>query len=369
MLIGVDASRATAEQRTGTENYTLHLVQSLLELDQRNRYRLYFNHKPADGLLPSTERCEQRIIPFPRLWTHLRLSTEIARSAPDVLFVPAHVLPVVHPRRSVVTVHDLGYLYYPEAHTAWARRYLRWSTAYNAANAAHVVADSTATRDDLVRHGLARAESITVAYPGLNPLFRRVEDAGARGPVLERYRIAFPYVLYVGTLHPRKNLGVVLEALSELVRSGQDVHWVMAGKKGWLYEPLFTRVRELGLEERVHLLGFVADEDLPALFSGATAFVMPSLYEGFGLPVLEAMACGCPVLCSNVSSLPEVAGDAAVLLNPHQPREWAQALAALVDDRARREEMVQRAYQQSARFTWGDCAATVLRVLEMVGQR
>jgi len=369
MLIGVDASRATPEQRTGTENYTLHLLRSLLELDQNNRYRLYFSQSPAKGLLPSNTLSEERIIPFPRLWTHLRLSAEMVQAAPDVLFVPAHVLPVVHPKRSVVTVHDLGYLYYPQAHTPWARRYLNWSTAFNAANAAHIVVDSVATRNDLVKHNLASAESITVAYPGLNPSFKRVDDENARRAVLERYRISFPYVLYIGTLHPRKNLDVVLGALSELLSSGLDVHWVIVGKKGWLYESLFARVRELALEERVHFLGFVVDADLPALLSGSQAFVLPSLYEGFGFPVLEAMACGCPVLCSNTSSLPEVAGEAAVLLDPHLPEQWAQALASVLTDQVRRQELVRRGYLQSERFSWRSCAATVLHVLETVGQR
>ena len=369
MLIGVDASRATAQQRTGTENYALHLLRSLLELDQSNRYRLYFNERPSAGLVPSTGRCEERTIPFPRLWTHVRLSAEMVQSAPEVLFVPSHVLPVVHPRCSVVTVHDLGYLYYPQAHTPWARRYLRWSTAFNAANAAHIVADSAATRDDLVKQGLARPESITVAYPGLNPLFRAASDESLRRSVLERYQINYPYVLSVGTLHPRKNLGVILEALPELLKAGQDVHWVIAGKRGWLYESLFARMRELGLEDRVHFLGFVGDADLPALYSGAMAFLLPSLYEGFGFPVLEAMACGCPVLCSNVSSLPEVAGDAAVLLDPHNSAQWAQALASVLTDPVQRRTMVRRGQEQSARFTWHSCAATVLGVLEMVGQR
>lgn len=369
MLIGIDASRATTEQRTGTENYTLYLLRSLLEQNGNNRYRLYFNQRPADGLFPSTAHSEARVIPFPRLWTHLRLSAEMVRAAPDVLFVPAHVLPIVHPRRSVVTVHDLGYLYYPEAHTPWARRYLKWSTAFNAANAAHIVADSAATRDDLIKHGLAGADSITVAYPGLDPHFKPVDDEGMRRSVLARHQITFPYVLYVGTLHPRKNLTTVVEALAQVLKSGVDLHWVIAGKKGWLHEPLFAKVRELGLDERVHWLGFVADEELPALLSSAMAFVLPSLYEGFGFPVLEAMACGCPVLCSNVSSLPEVAGDAAVLLSPHQPGEWAEALASVLTDHAWRQELVRRGYRQAARFTWRSCAATVLNVLEKVGQQ
>jgi glycosyltransferase involved in cell wall biosynthesis len=368
MLIGIDASRATATQRTGTENYSLFLLRALLELDHSNRYRLYFNQAPAAGLFPEGANSEGRTIPFPRLWTHLRLSAEMAVRPPQVLFVPSHVIPVVHPRRCVVTVHDLGYLYYPQAHGSWARRYLRWSTDYSASSAAHVVADSEATRRDLIERLHTPPERITVAYPGRDPSFAPVRDPGLLGGVLKRYRITFPYVLYVGTLHPRKNLLTMLDAMAELVRRGFDLHWVVAGKKGWLYEPLFARLRQLGLEQRVHVVGYVPDTDLPALLSGASAFVLPSLYEGFGFPVLEAMACGAAVLCSNASSLPEVAGDAAVLLDPGDIRQWTEALFRVLQDEALRRGMIERGFKQAARFSWAACAEAVLGVLEQVGR-
>jgi glycosyltransferase involved in cell wall biosynthesis len=231
-----------------------------------------------------------------------------------------------------------------------------------------VVADSEATRRDLIERLHTPPERITVAYPGRDPSFAPVRDPGLLGGVLKRYRITFPYVLYVGTLHPRKNLLTMLDAMAELVRRGFDLHWVVAGKKGWLYEPLFARLRQLGLEQRVHVVGYVPDTDLPALLSGASAFVLPSLYEGFGFPVLEAMACGAAVLCSNASSLPEVAGDAAVLLDPGDIRQWTEALFRVLQDEALRRGMIERGVKQAARFSWAACAEAVLGGLEQVGR-
>lgn len=368
LLIGIDASRATIAERTGTENYSLFLIRALLRRDQRNRYSLYLNQPPAPDLFAPAENVELRVLRFPRLWTHVRLSWEMATRAPDVLFVPAHVLPLIHPRRSVVTVHDLGYLYYPQAHTRWARWYLRWSTCYNAHAAAHVLVDSEATRRDLLQHCRAAPDRVTVVYPGYGPDFTPVRDSARIAAVRARYRIPDPYVIYVGTLQPRKNLVTLMDAMAALVAQGRAEHLVIAGKKGWLYQSLFTYVQQLGLEERIHFTGYVPQEDLSALLTGAQAFVLPSLYEGFGLPVLEAMACATPVVCSNVSSLPEVAGDAAILVNPRDTAQWVQALRCVLDDANLRSELIQKGLLQASRFSWERCAQQTLQILETVSQ-
>ncbi len=367
MLIGIDASRAAYPQRTGTENYSLFLIRGLLKLDRDNQYRLYFSLPPAPDLIPSTANAAIRTIPFPRLWTHTRLSWEMASRPPDVLLVPAHVLPLVHPRHSVVTVHDLGYLHYPQAHTRWSRWYLQWSTAHNARAATHLIADSEATKRDLIEFCQTPPDKISVVYPGYDPSFAPERDQERLEAVRERYHVPGPYVLYVGTLHPRKNLQMLLEAFAVVVQQDGDVHLVIAGKKGWLYEPLFERVQQLGLEKWVHFTGYVPQKDLPALLSGARLFVLPSLYEGFGLPVLEAMACGTPVICSNVSSLPEVAGDAAILVNPHDTAELIQALQRLLFDDALRRDLVQKGLNQVRRFSWDKCAQETLDILQDAG--
>ncbi|MGD2207579.1 MAG: glycosyltransferase family 1 protein, partial [Anaerolineae bacterium] len=341
MLIGIDASRATAAQRTGTENYSLHLIRALLTQDKAHRFRLYFNQPPLPRLLPGV--AEQRVIPLPRLWTHFRLSWEMLTHPPDLLFVPSHVLPLIHPRHSVVTVHDLGYHYYPETHTLFQNVYLRWSTRFNAHAAARVLADSQATRRDLVQFYRIPQEKIVVVYPGRDETLAPITDPALLAAVRARYRLSEPYLLYVGTLHPRKNLVRLVQAFAQLPSPQSpmsSIQLVLAGKKGWLYHEIDAEIRRLGLAERVVLTGFVPDADLPALLSGALACVFPSLHEGFGFPVLEAMACGTPVVCSNASSLPEVAGDAALLVDPLDTEALTEALVQMVTHEGLRRDLV-----------------------------
>jgi glycosyltransferase involved in cell wall biosynthesis len=368
VLIGIDASRAAKAQRTGTETYSLHLIRALVGLRSGHRFRLYTNGSPPPGLLP--DGAEVRSIPLPRLWTHARLSLEIATHPPDLLFVPAHVLPLIHGRRSVATVHDLGFLAYPEAHRAADRRYLAWSTGWNARRSSAVVADSGATRADLVRHYGVAESRVHVVYLGRDESLAPVRDSRLLAEVRARAGIGQRYLLYVGTLQPRKNLGRVVEAFVRLAGEPamSGVQLVLAGKRGWLYDELFAEVERLGLEGRVLFPGYVDQADLAALYSGALGFVYPSLYEGFGIPVLEAQACGVPVMTSNNSSLPEVAGDAALLVDPTDVEAIAEAMRRLAADDALRAELVQRGFENVKRFSWEKCARETLAVLESVGK-
>lgn len=373
MLIGIDASRAATAQATGTEVYSQHLIRALIDAAPDRYFRLYFNRPPGDDRLLA-DHVESCVIPFPRLWTHIRLSLEMARRAPDVLFVPSHVLPLLRPRRSVATIHDLGYRHFPGAHPAAQRLYLDWSTRWNARTSARVIADSRATKDDLVRFYHTPAGKIIVAYPGLDPALRRVEDPQRLQEIESRYGIAGDYLLTLGTLQPRKNLTRLIEAFSR--SQAQAYQLVIAGKKGWLYNDLFAQVSRLGLSHRVIFTGYLPDEDKPALISGATALVFPSLYEGFGFPVIEAMACGTPVVCSNTSSLPEIAGDAstgteqaaALLVDPLDVAALAAAIDRILSDSVLRWTLIARGYIKAAQFTWQACARTVLAVLEEVAQ-
>ncbi|MHB0875454.1 MAG: glycosyltransferase family 4 protein [Anaerolineae bacterium] len=356
MLIGVDASRAVARRAAGVGHYSRFLISAMSRQGRGHSLRLYANGHPAPDWLPTG--AEWRDMPWPRLWTHLRLSAEMARHAPDALFVPAHVVPPVHPTATVVTIHDLGYLYYPECHGAWQRLYLRLSTAWSAAAAAVILADSEATRCDIVRELRLPAEKVVVAYPGVTEPFRP-------RPAVEvealRLRLGLPprYLLFLGTIQPRKNLRRLMEAHGQL---SDAPPLVVAGGAGWLSEPLLRQAEEAG--ERVRLAGYVDDEDLPALLTGATAFLLPSLYEGFGMPVLEAMACGTPVLVSRNSSLPEIAGDCGVLVDPYSVESIADGIRGLYQDRERALAMALRARERARQFTWERCADTALAALE-----
>jgi len=373
MLIGLDASRTTVARRTGTENYALNLIRALLALRGDHHYRLYFRDRPPTGLFPTGDAVERRVIPFPRLWTHLRLSVEMARHPPDLLFVPAHVLPPIRPRRSLATVHDLGYRHFPQAHRPLDRLYLDLSTRWNARAATRVLADSEATKADLIREYGTPAGKIVVVHPGRDDSLRRVEDRAAIAAVKTKYGISRDYLLHIGTLHPRKNLACLVEAFATLnsklktQNSKLKTHnpqLVIAGKKGWLYSEIFSRVKAMGLVDRVVFTGYVAGDDLPALLSGAQLFVFPSLHEGFGLPVVEAMSCGVPVVCSNTSSLPEVAGDAALLVDPLDTQALAAAMARLLTDESLRADLIARGFRQAERFSWPRAARQVMDLIE-----
>lgn len=357
LLIGIDASRSVASQPTGTELYSRHLIEALLpRAPDHFFFRLYFNQPPPSAL--STQHSAARIIPFPRLWTHLRLSTEMILHHPDLLFVPAHVLPIIHPRRSVATVHDLGYLYFPEAHPPRQRWYLDRSTRWHTTTAAHLLADSAATRRDLIERYHAQPDRITVAYPGLDPAVRRVADPAELARIKAKYHIAGDYLLYLGTIQPRKNLQRLIAACAS---SRLPQVLVLAGRQGWYADELLKQA-----SDRVKFIGYVEAADKNALLSGATAFVFPSLYEGFGFPALEAMACGVPVLCSNTSSLPEVAGDAAAFVNPLEVHDIARGLEEITTNEELRTTLIERGYQQAQKFTWQACADVVLSVFEQV---
>ena len=368
MQIGIDISRIAVEARTGTEQYSYELLAALADIDRYTAYTLYANRLPT-SLPPLGPNFRLRQISFPRLWTHLRLSAEILTHPPDVLFIPAHVIPLAAPfaRRSrmVVTIHDLGYLHFPEAHTAAQRLQLKLTTRWSARVARHVIAISEATRQDLIRHAGIPDQKIHVVPHGVSARFRPADDPGQIQAIRERYGIQTPnYMLYVGTLQPRKNLPRLIEAFARAVPTlKQPCKLILAGKKGWLAEPILELASQFGMSQHVQFTGYVDDKHLPTLIAGAQIFVLPSLYEGFGMPVLEAMACGVPVLCANSAALPEVAGNAALLVDPLDTQAIASGITELANNSVLWEQLRERGLARAAEYSWERCARSTLEVL------
>jgi glycosyltransferase involved in cell wall biosynthesis len=365
MLIGIDASRATVSQRTGTEGYSLHIIRSLIEQGQGHRFRLYFRDEPDPNLIDPDERVEIQVIRRPRLWTHSGLGPTVRRQRPDVLFVPSHVVPwpnVGGP--SVFTAHDLGYRHYPEKHPLPARAYLDWSTRHSANIATRVIAVSHATAHDLTQLNRTPADKIRVVHSGVDPQLQPVTDQGRIHALRDRLGIEGPFVLHVGSLQPRKNLSRLIEAFSQIKDVVPGLTLVLAGRRGWGYQPIFDRISQLRVAERVRVTGYVPDEDLSTLYSAASVYAFPSLYEGFGFPALEAMACGTPVVCSNVSSLPELTGDAALSFAPTDVTGMANALRRVLTDPALHAQLVERGKQRANQFTWEAAGRETLDVLE-----
>jgi glycosyltransferase involved in cell wall biosynthesis len=275
-------------------------------------------------------------------------------------FVLPPTLPGV---RTLLTVHDLSFVRAPETTTPVLKAYLDRVVPRSVRRADYVLADSRATKDDLVELYGTPPDKITVLLGGVNPEFAPVMDQRVRRAVRQRYALPDnPYVFSIGTVQPRKNYARLIEALATLGPECEDVHLVIAGGHGWLEGPIYRAVSDLRLTERVHFIGFARDDDLPALYSEAACLAYPSLYEGIGLPVLEAMACGIPAVTSNISSMPEVAGEAALLVDPYDVSALADALQRLLTDDALRAELVSRGFRQASHFTWTRAAQQLIEV-------
>jgi glycosyltransferase involved in cell wall biosynthesis len=356
MIIGIDASRAVTGQRTGTEAYAYFLIKALLahtavSSQHTHTIRLYFNQPPPPDLFPANEHLEQRIIPFPRLWTHLRLGWELQQDPPDLFFTPAHVIPWSYRGASAATIHDLGYHHFPEAHPQRQLAYLRWSTRHNGRRSRLVIADSEATKADLVQIDGVDPAKIAVIYPGVDPLLQPVTDERILTQVWAKYGIKPPYFIYLSTLQPRKNLVRLLQAFAAADLPHQ---LVLAGRQGWLAEPILAAHGALptAVRRRVLLPGYIPDADKAPLLSGAAALVYPSLYEGFGFPVLEAQACATPVITAAGSSLPEVGGDGALYVDPLDIVALTSAIKRIAVDASLRARLITAGQENIARFSW-----------------
>lgn len=372
MHIAIDASRATRAQRTGTENYARQLIERLVRAHPEVRWTLFFRDDPQTWLadLPQVERV---VLSAARLWTYAALTPALARLRPDIFWEPAHVLPPTAPLLdipSLVTVHDLGYEHFPAAHTTAQRLYLRWTTRYHALAATRIIADSEATRRDLIHFYGTPSAKITVVPLGVDhQQFQPVTDPTTLASVRQRYMTGERFILYVGTLQPRKNLNRLIRAFAEIASRFPDVNLVLAGGKGWLSEELQSVVEQSGVAQRIIKTGYVEERDLPALLSAAEIFAFPSLFEGFGLPVLEAMACGAPVITGNSSSLPEVAGNAAIQVDPTNTRYIATALALVLSQPALHAELRRRGLAHVAQFTWEQSAEQIWAEMKaLIGQ-
>lgn len=360
MKIAIDASRSTVERMTGTEHYSRQLIHHLIlqneTLDNPHQLHLYFRDAPAEDLFPQSAYVSAHIIPFSRLWTHLRFALALWQSRPDVTFVPAHTLPYFFPNNAVVTVHDLGYKYFPEAHPDSQVKYLDWSTRHSANRATRILADSQATADDLQKFYDVPDEKIKVVYPGVDapPDKRGWELYG-------KYKMPLSYFLFIGTLQPRKNIERIIQAFDMWQKANTDknIGLVLAGKQGWLFDDSWLE----GVEN-VHITGYIDEEDKGAIIRQASALIFPSLYEGFGFPVLEAMHMGTAVIASNTSSLPELVGDAGILVNPLSVQEIASSLDLVADNDELRRTLSIKGMMQVKEFTWENTAQQTLKVLE-----
>jgi glycosyltransferase involved in cell wall biosynthesis len=401
MQIGIDYTSAV-RQRAGIGRYTRELVTALLRLASPHQYVIFAatgglsrdrwqgeieRLRTAPSASPSPASAAASGLPgsqlmvrhvplsddwLARLWHRLCLPipAEMITGVLDVFYSPDFALPPTRKAcRTLLTVHDLSFVHHPDAFVPPLRRYLERVVPRSIKRADLVLADSAQTRSDLIKLFAVPRERVRVVYPGVDERFRPQPEPGESAHLRERYAIADrPYILSVGTLQPRKNYVRLIRAFVRSQASRErDIQLLIAGGRGWLYGDILAEAEK---HDSVRLLGFVEDQDLPALYRKAALFAFPSLYEGFGLPVLEAMGCGVPVVCSCTSSLPEVAGGAALLVDPLDIDALAQALTRALEDPDLRRAMVERGLDRAARYDWGRSAAQLLSAIESLqGER
>jgi glycosyltransferase involved in cell wall biosynthesis len=347
----------------GTGRYVRELSKALVDLGHGDQLTFFCVDPEGgssvgtpDSVPRKTIRCsKQGWSAAAALSSYLGIPMDRFVGEADVFHATWHLLPRLRSPASVMTLYDLAFVLYPETHL----RVLRWSSnvlvpRYLRA-CDRIIAISESTKRDAIRMYRIPEDKIVVTHLAAEVRFRP-ENPDRVAEVRRRFGLPLRFLLYVGTIEPRKNLDVLLGALSRLKGQGCEVPLVVAGKLGWLYDEFLAKIRSLGLESLVLLPGFVPEDDLPALYTAAEVFVYPSVYEGFGIPILEAMGCGTPVLCSNVSSLPEVTGDGGILLPPRDPAAWAEAIARLTERPVLRRELRERGFRQASRFRWEETA-------------
>ena len=377
MRIGVDLTAAVT-QGGGIGRYTRELLFAVTALDQANTYHFFSAKQPAvlpvPQSIPTGQNVQYRQSFLAdrwhyRLWYRLRLPipVQLLTGQIDLFHSPDFVLPPVWPKvPTLLTVHDLSFLHYPNTFPESLVSYLNQVVPWSIRRATHILADSEATKQDLLSLWQVPSEKITVLLSGVTSSFKRIDAAAQLLKVRQTYQLGdAPYLLSVGTIQPRKNYQLLIRAF-KAVADRFPHNLIISGGKGWLFDEMLAEIEKQGLQGRVRFIGFVDDADLPTLYSGAELFVFPSLYEGFGLPLLEAMACGVPVISSNASSLPEVGQDTAVYLSPHDPQVWTQKMIDLLENEDERAELSQRGLTHISRFSWQKTAVQLLEIYSQI---
>jgi len=350
--IGID-TQTTLGQKTGFGFYVSNLVEELKAIGS-HQYLLFAPDSEHDFSAP------QRLT-----WDQFGLPSRARAAKVDILHQPAFSAPVFYPGKVVVTVHDLIAIFFGEEIPFFSRQYFSRWMPFSYRFADHIIAISENTKRDIIKILGFPEEKITVIYEAASTSYRPVRDRGAISRLQAKYNTGSDYLLHIGTLNPRKNLAFLIDVFAKLIEKGSTLNLVIAGKPGWYYEGLFTQVQRLGLSGRVKFIGYVPESDKATLLSGASAFVFPSRYEGFGLPVLEAMACGCPVVAADVSSIREVVGESGILLPLDDNAAWVQALRSL-DRSGLRVKLRTAGLKQAQKFSWRKAASETIKVYERV---
>lgn len=369
MILGIDASRANREQKTGVEWYAYFIIQELKKIIPSDWEVRLYTEKPLTGdlaVLPA--HWHEQVLRWPpkRLWTQVRLSWEMVVHTPDILFVPAHVPPYIHPKKTVLTVHDVAAKDTPGAYNWFEKWYSLWTAEEAILNLPSLIVPTQAVQMDLQRM-FTRVDTnkIHVVHHGINPEFWRESSVVENEAVVSQYNLSKPYILAVGRIEEKKNSAGLVRSFAEARAAGYAGKLVFVGKPGFGYETVEKAIKKSGVAEHIVMLNWLPTEHLVSVMRQASALVFPSFAEGFGLPVLEGMAAGVPVIATDVPSVREVGGNAAQYVDPNQMEQWAKAIVE-IDQPVNQARFRHLGKARASQFSWAISAAKTWEVIKLL---
>jgi glycosyltransferase involved in cell wall biosynthesis len=345
--------------RVGSAEVCFELLKELEKLDKKNEYKIFLPGNPTSDLPKERKNWSYEMVPSKRLWTLFSLRKAVNRVQLDLFFNPTHYSPLFLNCPQVIAVLDISYKYFPGLFEKKDLYKLKLWGGMSLRSAKGIITISNSSKDDIIKEYRIPAERISVVHLGIRDISA---SKMTKEELFKKYSVDSPYLLFVGTIQPRKNIKRLIEAFTLLANDSLEL--VIVGKKGWNYEDILAFPKKLGVEGRVIFLHSVADSELPLFYKNAEVFVLPSLYEGFGLPVLEAMKYGCPVITSNVSSLPEAGGDAAEYIDPESSGDIASKIEKVLNDKKLRDRMIEKGREQVKKFSWEKAANEVVDVFD-----
>lgn len=363
MIIGIDASRAFIKKRTGIEEYSYRVIKNLRNKLMNHQVILYLRkNQEVDFEIPKNWKIKK--IYFSRFWTQLGLSLELFINKIDILFIPAHIVPVFHPQKTIVVIHGLEYEFYPKAYSLWERIYMRWSIKFSCKWARKIIAVSQNTKKDLINLYKIPAEKIDVIYEGYsdNEIYNlEPEKQKNIQSEIQKYN---PYVLFIGRIEERKNIVGIINAFEILKEKFKIPHnLILAGRPGYEYEKIKLKIKNSVFKKNIIEAGYISDEEKWELLKSADVFLFPTFYEGFGIPILEAQSVGVPVIASNNSSIPEVIGNRDTLVDCKNIKEISELAHRLISDNIFRNDIIEKGYKNVKRFDWDKCSGEISNLL------
>ncbi len=397
MIIGIDASRANIEKKTGTEWYAYHIINELIKLsDQKNQFILYSKEPLRDSLSKLPDNFTNKVLKWPPvfLWTQIRLAIEMLISKPDVLFVPAHTVPLICPKKTITTLHDIGFEEHPELYSttiigpsnaaikvfinavvrmitlgkygATELDYHRWSARLALKKSSTIVTVSHFSMNKIQTLLKPKDIEIIPIWSGYNPSFKKINDTEQINSVKLKYKLHSPYILYIGRVEEKKNTLRLVQGFQDYMSKSGDknILLVLAGNSGFGSQKIDRFIIKEQLQSRILRLGWVPDDDLPLLLNGAESFIFPSLYEGFGIPIIEAMACGTSVLASDIEPIREVGGDAIEYFDPHSVPSISESIGMDLSNPDDKISRIKSGLKRKDKFSWAVSSKKILTLLK-----